>query len=91
VNHDSVAARALIPRDKEVDALNKKINAELILHMMENSDSVPRCLNLIIASRSLERIADHAKNVAEEVVYLYEAHDIRHAGVKGQGTPAPGV
>jgi phosphate transport system protein len=91
VNHDSAAARALIPRDKEVDALNKKINGELILHMMENSDSIPRCLNLIIASRSLERIADHAKNVAEEVVYLYEAHDIRHTGVKGQGTPAPGA
>ena len=80
VNHDSAAARALIPRDKEVDALNKKINGELTLHMMENRDSIPRCLNLITASRSLERIADHAKNVAEEVVYLCEAQDIRHAG-----------
>jgi phosphate transport system protein len=91
VNHDSAAARALIPRDKEVDALNKKINSELILHMMENPDSIPRCLNLIIASRSLERIADHATNVAEEVVYLCDAQDIRHTSVKGQGTPAPGA
>jgi phosphate transport system protein len=91
VNHDSAAARALIPRDKEVDALNKKINGELILHMMKNPDSIPRCLNLIIASRSLERIADHATNVAEDVVYLCEAQDIRHAGVKGQGAPAPGA
>ncbi len=80
VNHDSAAARALIPRDKEVDALNKKINGELTLHMMKNPDGIPRCLNLIIASRSLERIADHATNVAEEVVYLCEAQDIRHAG-----------
>jgi phosphate transport system protein len=63
-----------------VDAFNKKINGELTLHMMENPDSIPRCLNLIIASRSLERIADHATNVAEEVVYLCEAQDIRHAG-----------
>ena len=47
VNHDSAAARALIPRDKEVDALNKKINSELTQHMMENRDSIPRCLNLI--------------------------------------------
>jgi len=80
VNHDSAAARALIPRDKEVDALNKKINSELTQHMMENPNSIPRCLNLIIVSRSLERIADHAKNVAEEVVYLCDAQDIRHSG-----------
>jgi phosphate transport system protein len=91
VNNDSAAARALIPRDKEVDALNKKINGELTLYMMKTPDSIPRCLNLIIASRSLERIADHAKNVAEEVVYLCDAQDIRHTGVKGQGVPAPGV
>jgi phosphate transport system protein len=82
VNHDSAAARAIIPRDKEVDALNKKINGELTLHMMANRDSIPRCLNLITAARSLERIADHAKNVAEEVVYLNEALDIRHSGAK---------
>jgi phosphate transport system protein len=80
VNHDPAAARALIPRDKEVDALNKKINGELARHMMEDRDSIPRCLHLIIATRSLERIADHATNVAEEVVYLYEAQDIRHTG-----------
>ena len=80
VNHDSATARALIPRDKEVDALNKKINGELIRHMMEDRDSIPRCLNLITAVRSLERIADHATNVAEEVVYLCDAQDIRHTG-----------
>jgi phosphate transport system protein len=89
VNHDSAAARALIPRDKEVDALNRKINGELTLHMMENPDSIPRCLNLIIASRSLERIADHAKNVAEEVVYLCDAQDIRHTGAKNQQPTVP--
>jgi phosphate transport system protein len=55
--------------------------------MMENRDSIPRCLNLMVISRSLERIADHATNVAEEVVYLYEAQDIRHTG-KFPATPA---
>ena len=79
VNRDSAAARALIPRDKEVDALNKQINRELTQHMMSDRDSIPRCLNLMIATRSLERIADHATNIAEEVVYLCEAADIRHA------------
>jgi phosphate transport system protein len=89
VNHDSAAARALIPRDKEVDALNRKINGELTLHMMKNRDSIPRCLNLVIVSRSLERIADHAKNVAEEVVYLCDAEDIRHTGAKSQQPTVP--
>ncbi|HMP81935.1 MAG TPA: phosphate signaling complex protein PhoU [Verrucomicrobiota bacterium] len=86
VNRDSTAARSLIPQDKEIDALNKRIAAQLTEHMMSNRDSIPRCLHLMIVSRSLERIADHAKNVAEEVVYLCEAQDIRHGG--NVGSPA---
>jgi phosphate transport system protein len=82
VNRDPATARVLIPRDKEVDALNKQITNQLVQHMTENPDAIKRCLNLITVSRSLERIADHATNVAEEVVYLCEAQDIRHAGVK---------
>jgi len=82
VNRDPVAARALIPRDKEVDGINKQITNHLAQHMVENPDAIKRCLNLITVSRSLERIADHATNVAEEVVYLYEAQDIRHTGTK---------
>ncbi len=78
VQKDSTAARAIIPRDKEVDALNRQIHAALAQHMMENPDTISRCLHWIVASKSLERIADHAKNIAEEVVYLCEAQDIRH-------------
>lgn len=79
VNRDPAAARALIPRDKEVDGLNRKVNNELAAYMGEHPDTIKRCLHFIVVSKSLERIADHAKNVAEEVVYLYEAQDIRHA------------
>lgn len=82
VNRDPVAARALIPRDKEVDGINKQITNHLAQYMVDNPDTIKRCLNLITVSRSLERIADHATNVAEEVVYLYEAQDIRHSGGK---------
>jgi len=82
VNKDSAAARAVIPRDKEVDAMNKQIHAVLVQHMVENPTAIGRCLHWIVASKSLERIADHATNVAEDVVYLYEAQDIRHTGVK---------
>ena len=88
VNRNSAAARALIPKDNEVDALNKQIIRRLTEHMMSDRDSIPRCLNLMIATRSLERVADHATNLAEEVVYLCEALDIRHEG-KGQ-TPSAG-
>jgi phosphate transport system protein len=79
VHRDSAAARKIIPLDKQVDAANKEINRTLAKYMGENSASIGRCLNLIIISKSLERIADHATNVAEEVVYLCEALDIRHA------------
>jgi phosphate transport system protein len=86
VNHDTAAARAVIPRDKEVDAFNKQIHATLVRHMMEYPDTIARCLHWIVAAKSLERIADHAKNVAEEVVYLCEAQDIRHTA---KPPPAP--
>src|SRR5579862_2527075 len=78
VQRDSTAARAIIPRDKEVDALNREMHSALAQHMMENPDTIARCLHWIVAAKSLERIADHAKNIAEEVVYLCEAQDIRH-------------
>ena len=78
VHRDSTAARALIPRDREVDALNKQIHQQLAEHMMANPDTIARCLHWIVASKSLERIADHAKNIAEEVVFLCDAQDIRH-------------
>ena len=78
VQRDSAAARALIPRDNEVDALNKEIHQQLAQHMTDNPETIGRCLHWIVAAKSLERIADHAKNIAEEVVFLCEAQDIRH-------------
>jgi len=78
VQHDSAAARAIIPRDREVDALNREIHDALAQHMMAYPDTIARCLQWIVAAKSLERIADHAKNIAEEVVFLCDAQDIRH-------------
>jgi phosphate transport system protein len=75
---DSTAARAIIPRDREVDLLNKKVQQQIVEHMTGNPDVIGRCLHWIIAAKCLERIADHAKNIAEAVVYLCEAQDIRH-------------
>jgi phosphate transport system protein len=80
VNHDAASARTLIPKDKEVDALNKEIHRQLAHQMIQDPETITRCLHLMVVSKSLERIADHATNVAEEVVYLCEAQDIRHTG-----------
>jgi phosphate transport system protein len=78
VTGDAAKARAVIPRDKEVDAINKQLQRELTSYMIEKPTTITRCLHLMTISKSLERVADHAKNVAEEVVYLLEAKDIRH-------------
>lgn len=80
VNRAAAGARTVIPKDKEVDALNKQLHRELASFMVENPATISRCLNLMVISKCLERIADHAKGIAEEVVYLYEGRDIRHAG-----------
>ncbi|MCI0536447.1 MAG: phosphate signaling complex protein PhoU [Verrucomicrobiales bacterium] len=89
VNQNPGKARGVVPRDKEVDQLNKQLHRELVSFMVEKPDTITRCLNLMVISKSLERIADHATNIAEEVVYLYEAKDIRHTG-KGRTVPATG-
>jgi phosphate transport system protein len=62
-----------------VDALNKQMHRELAGYMIEDPKNITRSLHLMTISKSLERIADHAKNIAEEVVFLYEGRDIRHA------------
>lgn len=82
VNKQPEKARAVVPRDKEVDAINRQLQRELTGYMMENPATISRCLNLMTVSKSLERVADHAANIAEEVVYLCEARDIRHEAHK---------
>ena len=83
VNRAPDRARTVIPRDKEVDAINKQLHRELASYMIEKPITITRALNLMVISKSLERIADHATNIAEEVVYIYEARDIRHSGKQG--------
>ena len=82
INRETDRARAVIPRDKDVDDLNRQLHRELSSYMVERPTTISRCLRLMVISKSIERIADHATNVAEEVVYLYEAKDIRHSDPK---------
>ncbi|MDA7916408.1 phosphate signaling complex protein PhoU [Verrucomicrobia bacterium] len=80
VNGDSDAARAIVKTDKDVDMINKQMHRELAGYMVEAPRNITRCLHLMTISKALERIADHAKNIAEEVVFLHEGQDIRHGG-----------
>jgi phosphate transport system protein len=71
-------AQEIIKRDKEVDGINKQLARELTSFMLEDPSTITRAMNLTIVARCLERVADHCKNIAEEVYYLYHAIDIRH-------------
>ncbi|MGA3182399.1 MAG: phosphate signaling complex protein PhoU [Verrucomicrobiota bacterium] len=82
VNRKAELARTVIPRDKEVDALNRQVYRELSSFMVEDPSTITRCLHLMTVSKCLERVADHATNIAQEVVYLCEARDIRHEANK---------
>jgi len=79
---DTVAAHAILPRDKEVDLFNMQVQSILMQNMVEHPETIKRCLHWMVVSKSLERIADHATNIAEDVVYLYAAQDIRHTGAR---------
>ena len=78
VRGDTDQARAVIQRDAEVDLLNKQVHRELVGFMVENPQTITRSLQLMVVAKSLERIADHATNIAEEIVFLFEGRDIRH-------------
>jgi len=78
VRRDAELARQVIPEDNKVDALKEQIFRELLTFMMEDPRTIPRAIRLILVSRHLERIADHATNIAEMVVFLVEGKNIRH-------------
>jgi len=74
-------ARGVIPRDKDLDDMNRQANKRLIECMAQDPDQLRGYLNLIFVSRFLERVGDHATNIAEEAVYAAAAEDIRHQPV----------
>jgi phosphate transport system protein len=78
VDADSRLARDVIRQDDIVDALNREIIDELLETMQKNSNLVSSAMQLFSASRHVERVADHATNIAEEVVYVVEGETIRH-------------
>lgn len=86
---DAVLARDVIIRDDEVDALYRHLFRVYVDAMVGDSRSVTRALELLLLARNLERVADHATNISENIVYYLEAKDIRHTLSKSAGAPAP--
>jgi phosphate transport system protein len=78
VSRDTELARHVCGADAEVDALKEQIFRELLTFMMQDARAIPRAIRLILISRFLERVADHATNIAEMVIYLVEGKMVRH-------------
>ncbi|MBE2216244.1 MAG: phosphate signaling complex protein PhoU [Opitutaceae bacterium] len=81
-------AMAVCHRDVEVDTLNRTLCEELTEMMTSRPESVPVALDLVFISKAIERIADHATNVAEETIYLINAKDVRHTPEVKKPAPA---
>ncbi|MEJ2084153.1 MAG: phosphate signaling complex protein PhoU [Acidobacteriota bacterium] len=64
--------------DDEVDALFEQLFRELLTYMIERPDNITRCLQLLFIASNLERVADHATNIGEDVIFMIEGRDIRH-------------
>ena len=78
VARDTELARRVRAEDDEVDALKEQIFRELLTFMMEDPRTVSRAIRVILISRFMERVADHATNIAEMVIYLVEGKMVRH-------------
>ena len=88
VKGDAELARDVLRRDDEVDGLKDQLFRELLTYMMADPGTIQRALALVLISRHLERIADHATNIAEDVIFIAEAKDVRHHHI-GLGAENP--
>jgi phosphate transport system protein len=84
VRKDAELARSVLTSDDAVDDLRDAIYQELIRAMQEDPADTPQCVNLMFIARNLERIADHATNIAEDVLFLVQGIDVRHHSEKRQ-------
>jgi len=80
VNGDDALALETIRRDDEVDQLKDQVFRELLTYMMSDPSTIPRAMELILVSRHLERIGDHATNICEDVIFMVKGKDVRHQG-----------
>jgi phosphate transport system protein len=80
VRRDVVLAQQVLDEDDRLDGLKTQIFRELLTYMLQDPTTIEPALDLILVSRHLERIGDHATNVAEDVIFIVSARDVRHHG-----------
>jgi phosphate transport system protein len=90
VNGDDVLARDVCLRDDQVDQLNDQVFRELLTYMMQEPGTISRAVDLILVGRHLERIADHATNIGEDVIYMVRGKTIKHHIEEGRATGLKG-
>ncbi len=78
VQHDPKLAKEVCVHDDDVDRFNDQIFRELLTYMMQDPANIARAVDLILISRNLERIADHATNISEEVIFIEEGKNVKH-------------
>ena len=88
VRRDIALAERVLAEDDTLDALKTQIFRELLTYMLQSPDTIEPALDLILISRHLERIGDHATNVAEDVIFILSARDVRHHGPDPAKPPA---
>ncbi|MGZ3743071.1 MAG: phosphate signaling complex protein PhoU [Pseudobdellovibrionaceae bacterium] len=80
VHGDAELAKKILLMDDEVDGLKNKVFKDNLNHMKNSSSDVEACLDLILVARNLERLGDHATNIAEDVIFAFTGKDVRHGG-----------
>jgi phosphate transport system protein len=83
VRGDVEEAKQILLMDDEIDGLKNKVFKESIAHMKAHSDDVEASMDLILIARNLERLGDHATNIAEDVIFAFTGKDVRHGGKFG--------
>jgi len=78
INGDDKLAKDVCERDDRIDKLNEQVFRELLTYMMQDSGTISRAVDLILVGRHLERIADHATNIGEDVIYMVKGKTIKH-------------
>jgi phosphate transport system protein len=89
VNRDTALAQSILQRDDRLDGLKTQVFRELLTYMLQDPRTVAPALDLVLVSRHLERIGDHATNVAEDVIFLVSARDVRHHATDEPTEPEP--
>jgi len=83
VRRDTALAQQVLDEDDRLDTLKNQIFRELLTYMLQDPSTIEPALDLILVSRHLERIGDHATNVAEDVIFIVSARDVRHHAREG--------